>query len=276
MKNKIGSILGCGWLGLPLATRLVSEGFEVAGSKTSSSDFENLRFFGINPFVIELTEEKSVGNFKQFLKDASFLVIDIPPKLRNVSNEETNSFVTKIKNCLPFIENSSVSRVVFISSTSVYGDSENYFKITTEESLLNPENESGKQLVIVENLLLANTHFKTTIIRFGGLLGPNRNPVAYLAGKQNVSNPDAPINLIHQDDCIEIIYQILIDNNPENCIFNCVAPFHPSRKKYYQEQARAANLEIPEFDYSKNSVGKIIDSKKLQTQLSYSFLHPVL
>jgi nucleoside-diphosphate-sugar epimerase len=276
MKNKIGSVLGCGWLGLPLAKKLVSDGFEIAGSKTSSTDFENLQSAGINPFIIDLTEEEIIGDFEQFLKSSSFLVIDIPPGLRNVSADKSNSFVKKIQNCIPFLEKSSVNHVVFISSTSVYSDSENYHEFITEETVPNPDTESGKQLIVIENLLLSNSHFKTTIIRFGGLIGPNRNPVTYLAGKQNLANLDAPINLIHQDDCIAIIQKIISQNDIENSIFNAVAPFHPSRQEYYQNKAKEENLEVLEFDVSKKSIGKTIDSSKLISDLKYTFLRPSL
>jgi hypothetical protein len=40
---------------------------------------------------------------------------------------------------------------------------------------LNPDSEGGRQLVLVESLLQKNTDFKTTILRFGGLIGDDRN-----------------------------------------------------------------------------------------------------
>ncbi|MFT6748597.1 MAG: nucleoside-diphosphate-sugar epimerase [Flavobacterium sp.] len=275
MNNLSGSILGCGWLGLPLAKKLVADGFKIKASKTNSQDFDSLKSFGISPFVIELTPEKSVGNFESFLKEASFLIIDIPPGLRNITND-TDSFINKIKHCIPFIEASSVKQVVFISSTSVYGDSENYLENTTENTAVNPDSESGRQLVLVEKLLLENLNFKTTILRFGGLIGPNRNPIKYLAGKKNVANPYAPINFIHQEDCIEIIRKMVSNSPSENRIFNAVAPFHPTRKNYYKEKAKEENLEIPEFDTVKKSIGKKISSQKLQSNLDYTFMHSSL
>jgi nucleoside-diphosphate-sugar epimerase len=57
--------------------------------------------------------------------------------------------------------------------------------------------------------LQGNSRFKTTILRFGGLIGEDRNPIRFLAGRENLENPDAPINLIHQTDCIGIILRII-------------------------------------------------------------------
>ena len=66
-----------------------------------------------------------------------------------------------------------------MSSTSVYGDSFPIVEIT-EETKPNPDTESGKQLVIAETLFVqSNPHFKTTVIRFGGLLGDDRHPVKF-------------------------------------------------------------------------------------------------
>ena len=39
-------------------------------------------------------------------------------------------------------------------------------------------------LLETENRLRYNTHFETTILRFGGLFGENRHPVNHIAGKK--------------------------------------------------------------------------------------------
>ncbi|MGO1586087.1 MAG: NAD(P)-binding domain-containing protein, partial [Mesonia sp.] len=57
MKNKI-AILGCGWLGFPLAQKLVKEGYHVKGTTTTSGKLEKLEEAGIQSFLISLTEEK--------------------------------------------------------------------------------------------------------------------------------------------------------------------------------------------------------------------------
>ena len=273
--NKRSSILGCGWLGLPLAKSLLSKGYEVKGSTTSESKLEVLKNVGISPFQIQLEEHQIVGNIEDFLKKIDVLVIDIPPGLRrepSTSNEMT--FVNKVKTLIPFIEKSGIQKVIFVSSTSVYGDSFPIVEIT-EETKPNPDTESGKQLVITETLLQLNPHFKTTVIRFGGLLGEDRHPVKFLAGRTNVENPDAPVNMIQREDCIGIIEKVLDfarnDNGEWNQTFNAVAPQHPTRKDYYHKKADILNLPLPTFAENSESKGKIISSKKVETILGYSF-----
>jgi nucleoside-diphosphate-sugar epimerase len=145
----------------------------------------------------------------------------------------------------------------------------------TEETELNPDTESGKQLVQTEQLLQSNTNFKTSILRFGGLIGEDRHPIKFLAGRKNIENPNAPINLIHQDDCIGIILEI-IESNSWNETFNAVTPFHPSRKEYYTQKAIDSNLALPEFIAENSILGKTISSSKIKNILKYSFIKPNL
>lgn len=263
------SILGCGWLGLPLAKALLENSFSVKGSTTSVDKLLVLKNLGIQEFQIELSETKSQGEVDSFLENSKILIIDIPPKLRGISKE---NFVSKIKNLIPFIEKSAVENVLFISSTSVYGEDN---LAVTEETKLNPDTESGKQLVQTEQLLQNNPKFKTTILRFGGLIGDDRHPIHFLAGKTNLENPNAPINLIHQDDCIGIILEILRQNS-WNETFNAVTPYHPSRKEYYTQKAKDLNLVPPAFNYENLILGKTILNSKVETILGYTFTKPSL
>lgn len=258
------SILGCGWLGLPLAKSLLEKGFSVNGSTTSVEKIAVLEKAGISPFQINLFEDKIEGNLDLFLSNSEVLIIDIPPKLRGNFSE---NFVTKIQNIIPFIEKSSVEKVIFVSSTSVYADDNS---IITEETKPNPDNESGRQLLEAEQLLQSNNNFQTTIVRFGGLIGEDRHPIKFLAGRKNIENPKGPINLIHQVDCIGII-EAIVCNTELFGVFNAVTPFHPTRKEYYTQKAIELNMPLPEFDYSKSSIGKTFLSNKIASVLNYEF-----
>jgi nucleoside-diphosphate-sugar epimerase len=258
------SILGCGWLGLPLAKVLLENNFAVNGSTTSENKLPILKSFGISPFLISLNENEIIGDFNSFISNSEVLIVDVPPKLRG--NEKEN-FVAKIQNTIPFIENSTIKNVLFVSSTSVYADDDS---IVTENTICLPETEGGKQLLLAENILKSNLKFNTTVLRFGGLIGENRHPIRFLAGRKNIENPESPVNLIHQDDCIAIILQI-IDHNIWDETFNAAAPFHEKRKDYYTKKAIEFGLQLPEFNYEKKSIGKTIDSNKLIQLLDFEF-----
>jgi nucleoside-diphosphate-sugar epimerase len=258
------SVMGCGWLGLPLAEVLIQKGFAVHGSTTSKEKITVLKKSKIQPFLVVIENHGIIGPIEDFLQDSKTLIIDIPPKVRG---DNKNNFIGKIQLLIPYIEKSNVENVLFISSTSVYG---NLNDNVTEETDLNPDSEGGKQLEIVEKLLNINTHFKTTVLRFGGLIGEDRNPVRFLAGRENLDNPGAPINLIHQEDCIGIILKI-IQKNSWGETFNAVTPFHPSRTVYYTQKAIELNLTPPTFNHDNPSAGKTILSDKLKRVLEFTF-----
>ncbi|RZJ73219.1 NAD(P)H-binding protein [Flavobacterium sp.] len=264
-KNNI-SILGCGWLGLPLAKTLSAHGFHIKGSTTSDEKLEVLANSGIEPFLVTLETDSVKGDLEQFLESSSTLIIDVPPK------SSAGSYSDKIKNLIPYIENAKIKNVLFVSSTSVYGDETG---TASEEIEPKPVTENGKQLLEAETFLQISTHFHTTILRFGGLIGNDRHPVKYLSGKENVENPDAPINLIHREDCLNIIIKI-IENKIWGEVFNAVAPYHPTREEYYSRKAREMELPLPSFTRKNASVGKQVATGKLIRFIKYNFLHPEL
>nr|WP_298660015.1 NAD(P)H-binding protein [uncultured Flavobacterium sp.] len=269
------SILGCGWLGLPLAKSLLSKGYEVKGSTTSKSKLEALKNAGILPFQIQLGTDEVSGKIENFLNETDVLIITIPPGLRKVnSTSEEMSFVNKVKTLIPFIEKSGIQKVLFVSSTSVYGDSFPIVEIT-KETTPNPDTESGKQLAIAETLLQSNPHFKTTVIRFGGLIGEDRNPLYQLRHK-TIPNPDAPINLIHQLDCIGII-ETIIDkrlrqdqSNKWNETYNASGINSVTKRVYYTDKAQELGFQNPVFEEG-ISIGKQILSAKTEHELNYTF-----
>lgn len=265
------SILGCGWLGLPLAKSLIEKGHSVNGSTTSENKLSILENAGIHPFLVTLESESVSETIISFLSESEILIIDIPPKLRGsnavTANLSQKVFVKKIETLIPFIEKSAIKKVLFVSSTSVYGDENGNI---TEETIPNPETESGKQLLLSEAILQNNQNFETTILRFGGLIGEDRHPVTSLSGKENLANADAPVNLIHQNDCIRIIEEI-IDQSKWNQVFNAVAPFHPTREEYYTQKAKEQNLILPTFSTEKSDIKKTISSEKIENSLNYLF-----
>lgn len=258
------ALLGCGWLGLPLAKAFITLGNVVNGSTTTQAKLELLKEAGVNPFLISLDPEKISGDITTFLAASDVFIIDIPPKLRGDNKE---SFTAKIQILIPYIEKAGIKKVVFISSTSVYADDNT---TVTEDTIPQPDTEGGRQLLESEQLLQNNTLFTTTIVRFGGLVGPDRHPVKYLAGRENLENPHGAVNLIHQQDCIDILLAV-IEKEAWGEIFNAVAPHHPTREVYYAQIAKALNLALPKFSYATESKGKTVTSRKLIEILGYGF-----
>lgn len=263
MSKTIG-IIGCGWLGFPLGLSFLNDGYTIHGTTTSPEKLSQLKASGISPFLVSLFEDRIEGEIHSFLHSVTILIINIPPKLRSSQKE---NYVQKIKLLWDEIQKSTVRKVIFISSTSVYGETEGQ---VTEATLPKPITQSGKQLMEVETILKNHSSIDTTIVRFGGLIGPDRHPIYHLAGKKELPNGNDPINLIHLDDCIGIV-KTIVEQGYWNELFNAVYPMHPPKKTYYTTQAQKRGLNIPEYLENGKSMGKEIHSRQLINVKKYTF-----
>ena len=261
-KKKTIAVLGCGWLGLPLAEKLLALGHTIKGSTTSKDKLETLDVKGIQAHLVQCEEDNCLG-LEKFVENVDVLILTLPPGLRQNSERR---FDLVIKNLAENILHSNIKHLIFISSTSVYG------KLTgaiDENSMPRPFSESGKQLLKCEELLLSATQYHTTVLRFGGLIGPNRHPVFSLAKRDAIVNPEGEINLIHLEDCINCLLAV-IEKQKENSVFNAVTPFHPDRKSYYNTMAEKAGISLPPFIVTSDPNRRIL-SNKIQTQLGVKF-----
>ncbi|TRW22778.1 SDR family oxidoreductase [Flavobacterium zepuense] len=259
------SILGCGWLGLPLAKALLNIGFSVKGSTTSPEKLQILSTANIQPYQITLGENPEEETIYNFLSGSEVLIINIPPSIMATGSD---NYPGKMQQLIPHIVKAGIQKVLFVSATSVYADED---KEVTEETPAKPDTESGRQILQAEEVLQNSPDFKTTILRLGGLFGEERHPIKYLAGRENIANPNAPINLIHLYDCIGISLAIL-DKEAWGDTFNGVMPQHPTREDYYCGQAKAMDLPLPKFNHSVPSIGKTILSNKVTDVLGYNFI----
>ena len=268
MKTPI-SIIGCGWLGLPLAKCLIQKGHPIKGSTSTESKLDSLASGGIQPHLLNFSSEGVTGNITACLDSCEILVLNIPPGLRKHPEQD---YMGMMQHVLPYIEKSSLENVLFIGTTSVYDDNES-IPIISEASKTSTS-KTAKKLISVEKLFQQNDNFKTTVLRFGGLIGPDRHPAKFLSAKKNLKNPEAPVNLIAQQDCISIIHSI-INHEIWGATLNAAYPSHPTRETYYTEACKQLHLPIPHFDKNQKSKGKIIASNKLVRLLDYQFQMPI-
>ena len=249
------SILGSGWLGLPLAEKFILAGHNVKASTTSENRLSVLSSLRIEPFIFDIGQPSSnVHNFLQ----ANILIVNIPSK-------DIDGFSKLIKK----IECSEIGRILFVSSTSVY---ENKNKILSESEV---EESTPNTLLVLESLFMNSNKFKTTIVRFGGLIGYSRHPGRFFNSNKIVSNPDSKVNLIHRDDCINIIEQIVAQEIWGE-VFNCCADTHPTKREFYTQAAKQLGVPAPNFQKAGDSSFKIISNQKIKRMLNYEFLHPDL
>ncbi|MFN2260766.1 MAG: NAD(P)H-binding protein [Psychroflexus sp.] len=260
------SILGCGWLGLEFAKNLLTENYIVKGSTTSENKIHELKKTGIQPFEIQLFEDEIQGKISEFLKGSSVLLINIPPGLRK---QPELDYVAKMQNLIEAITQSKIQKVIYISSTSIFNDTKN-FPTYLENYEFSSSEIQNNQLIQVEENFRNQQNFKTTIVRFGGLVGGDRHPVKYLAGRKAIQNPLAPVNLIHRNNCIKLLKAIL-EQQAFGDVFHGVENIQANKAVFYKYAAMEFNLETPQFDTTRESIGKKIDTKTTRMKLNIEF-----
>jgi nucleoside-diphosphate-sugar epimerase len=255
------SILGCGWLGFPLAKMLLANGWAVKGSTTTPQKQPLLQAAGIEPFLIQANNANNQLD-KSFF-NADVLFINVPPSRKTAQS----GYLDKMQTLISYVQSSVVSKVIFISSTSVYGE---VCREVTEAD----EADNQSELLQAEMLFLSDKKFSTTVIRFGGLFGSDRNPGRFFRDRNSIPNGLAPVNLIHLKDCLGLIESVL--NQAElPGVFNAVAPSHPTKKDFYSKAILQSGFAAPDFVEEKTD-WKIISPNKITTTLNYQFRYPDL
>ncbi|TKC12942.1 SDR family NAD(P)-dependent oxidoreductase [Pedobacter polaris] len=259
MATKKISILGCGWFGLAMAKALSADGYEIKGSTTTEEKLETLSKFNIEPYLINFDSDHT--NYDENFFNCDVLIVSIPPK-RNAQAD----YPIKIKNISLAAEKAKIKQIIFIGSTGIY---QNGNFIVNETNEPEPNTVAGQVLSAAEEVLKQNPAFTTTIIRFAGLIGPERNLAKHFAGKSGIANGLAPINLIHLDDCIGIT-KAIIEQKAFGNIYHGVTPHHPSRKDFYTSACLTSGLEKPTF-IDELLDWKQVESKNVPEVLNYQF-----
>lgn len=247
-------VLGCGWLGLPLARRLAESGYRVTGSTTRTAQFEVLRASGIQPVLFDFSNSPVAE--AEALFQAEWLIIAVPP-----SGIELN----KLKDLLKSAKQGPLRQIILISSTGIYRDTNS---LITEEDLTALDTTS--KLFAIEELITSFPELNPVILRMAGLMGYDRQPVRYGQSPKVRANPNGRTNMIHRDDAIEIVQRV-ISKTCSATTFNCCADEHPTKREFYTRLAQQNGLEPPVFDLVRNDSFKLISNKKVKEALVFQF-----
>ncbi|BDD07673.1 NAD(P)-dependent oxidoreductase [Fulvitalea axinellae] len=254
------SIIGCGWLGLPLAKSLSDQGYSVKGSTTRTEKLEAVKATGAEPFLIRLGEKE--GDLAKML-DTEILIVTIPP------SKQGGLYMEQMEVLAKAADGSNVSKVIYISATSAYPL--NGKEVREEDAERVISRFSDIVWLDVEALFMENRSFDATVVRFSGLMGDYYQPGRYFSGKE-IKGAENPVNMIHQDDCVAILSEI-IRQDAWNEVFNASADEHPTKREFYGKACEAIGVEPPVFVEGRQPF-RIVNSEKMKKRLDYKFIHP--
>ncbi|MDM3012871.1 SDR family oxidoreductase [Citrobacter sp. CK187] len=262
------AIVGLGWLGMPLAMSLTARGWQVTGTKTTQDGVEAARMSGIESYPLRLEPELVCETDDlDALMDVDALVITLPARRSGPGEDFYRQAIQEVvDSALAY----HVPRIIFTSSTLVYGDVHGIVKETTPR---NPVTASGRILKELEDWLHNLPGTSVDILRLSGLVGPGRHPGRFFAGK---TAPDGQqgVNLVHLEDVIAAI-TLLLQAPKGGHIYNICAPSHPARNVFYPQMARLLGMEPPHFlESQSNDKGKIIDGSRICNELGFEYQYP--
>ena len=231
-------IVGCGDIGLRVAKQLCRN-YRVFALTSQQSRFPELRGLGITPILGDLDKPETLWR----LSGLAETVIHLAPP-QNIGHRDSRTRnLTRILAQGP----ASVSRIIYVSTTGVYGDHKG--GRVSEITPVNPQSERAKRRVDAERVLRLwgpAQGVAVTILRVPGIYAANRLPVERLQARTPalISDEDAYSNHIQSDDLARLVCAAVYHGKPQRVINACDGG-ETKMGDYFDEVADAVGLERP-------------------------------
>ena len=259
-------IIGCGWLGWPLAEKLIERGHTVVGTTTTADKLAALRTAGIEATFLDLNQPVPKATTAA-LRGCQRLLINVPPGRRL---PDVESRYPAWMRRLATLAVSGMDRCLFASSTGIYGTATGR---VDEAVMPEPVSASGKALLAAEPPLRAAFGERLVRVGLAGLVGGRREAGRFLAGKTDLSDGEAPVNLVHRVDVVALLTLLLEATTLAHRSYLISADAHPTRAAFYPGRARQLDLSPPTF-LSGGHDGKWIDNARIKGEFNYTFQYP--
>lgn len=256
-------ILGSGYIGKALFHYWKKQGLlDVTVTTTSKQKQQSLQKEGIPSIVFDSNTCSS--SIEQHLLQADKIVIAIAPK-KGFSYQQTY-LQTAQSICSFFEKENCCKQIVYLSSTSVYGEQNGNWVVETTPCI--PGTENAQILIDTEQLYLK---YPSTILRLAGIYGPKRSHqdrIARLAGREMAGTGKEFCNWVHQQDIISAIDWVIKRNLLG--IYNICSDDHPTKKELYKD-----SVQWNPFIRNTHSGNKRVSNKKMR-QTGFTFQHSCL
>lgn len=239
-------IIGCGYLGRRVAARWLAAGDSVTALTRSADHAADLKAAGMEAVVGDVLDPHSLMALPEVETVLWAVGWD-----RSSGPTQREVYVTGLENVLRQITG-RCSRLITISSTSVYGQSDGDW--VDEATPCEPTQPNGQVCLDAERLLerwLPGTRNipAATILRLSGIYGPNRllsRVAALKSGEPLAGNPEAWLNLIHVEDASDVVVHIAAASQPHPLYL--ISDDEPiTRRTYYQALAELVAAPVPRF-----------------------------
>jgi nucleoside-diphosphate-sugar epimerase len=200
-------IAGCGDVGSAAGLLLANDGHEVFGIRRRIGNAPS----AITMLAADLCDEQALQSLPA---DVEVLIYAAAADSFDDAAYE-RAYVTGLRTVLGVLSGSSLRRVLFVSSTSVYAQDDGDW--VNEHSLTQPSGFSGQRLLQAE-AVAADSEASSSVVRFGGIYGPGRTRLLeqVRAGATCQDDPVQWTNRIHRDDCAGVLRHLTHMQAPQS------------------------------------------------------------
>jgi len=263
MKDNI-LIIGSGWLGAPLSVHLSDNGYRVSATTTHETNHRNMDS-RVPLLTLDSQKPQQVIATLVSVKPTT-MIIAIPP------SRDNGDYLASLMVLSNAAVDAHINQVIFISSSSVWG---NNTGLVNEQTAMSPTSDSAIAMTKFSQHLQQQKAFRATTLCLTGLFNTQRHPGRFLAGRRDIANPNAVVNMIHQQDCIGLISSLL--QQPQwQPLYIGSAPSHPTRRDFYRHGAKILGLTPPQFNLKGGEEGKTVCGKASAMALGYQYSYPDL
>lgn len=258
-------VIGCGYVGTPLAKRLVELGHEVWGVRRTQESAAKLAEIAVKPFAADISEPGALDG----LTGPFDWVVNLVSSDKGGAPEYRRVYVDGNRNLIEWTRKNPVKKLVYTSSTSVYAQNDG--SAVKESSPAEPTTETSRILVEAEKLLTAAAPtIPAVVLRVAGIYGPERGHLfkQYLKNEAKIPGQGARIiNMIYVDDLVEVIIAAL-KNGRAGETYNVVDDEPVSLLHFYRWLSETLGKWMPPFapEEQKPERKRAITSKKVQNR----------
>lgn len=237
-------IVGCGYVGLELGRRLASSGAEVLGLRRRGDDDGSLAAAGLRAARADITRPEDLED----LPGEFDAVVSTVSSGRGGIDAYQQVYLGGARNLVDWSRRRSPGRLVWVSSTSVYGQTDG--SRVTEDSPTEPDEPTARCLVAAEQVIAEAARsggVNAQIVRVAGIYGPGRGHLfhQFIAGEARLeANQSHWINMIHRDDVAAALEAVLHRGEPGR-IYNAVDDEPVTRAGFLGYLSQATGLPRP-------------------------------
>ncbi len=243
MSSRTRLIVGCGYVGMPLASFWKQRGDVVFTTTRNSERARQFEQEGWRSVLADVTNPESLRHLPA--TDTAVFAVGFD---RGSEKTREEVYADGLKNVLDHL-NEQTRRVVLVSTTGVYGDADG--QTVDEETPCDPARSGGKAFLLAEQCLQSHPIWsrRSVILRMAGIYGPGRIPrlADIEAGRPIPAPSGSALNLIHVADAVQAIC-LVADTETFSPVY-IVSDGHPvNRRDYYREVAQLLRAPEPTFE----------------------------